>query len=551
MHLFRRLASMSALALLVSALLVPATYAQSPRPFEPDFAEFFDQRTPSVSPIADGAYVPGQLIVRIRDNSRLWGAGDALATFAGRWSSYGISAAGSIAPGTYRLAVTGDDMEALARTMARDPEVLWAQPNYLRSVTRSVNDPLSTFQYAIDKISAVGAWDITTGSSDIVIAIVNSGISFDHPEFAGRIVPGYDFANDDADPSDDNGHGTHVAGIAAAAGDNGEGIAGMCWQCSIMPVKVIGRSGSGSDVEVADGIRFAVDNGARIINLSLGGSRAAPLLREAVRYAVDHNVLVVAAAGNEYDEGNPIAFPAAYDEVLAVAATDENDQHAPFSNVHPYVDIAAPGWNIASTWADIAFPPVPYLVLPGTSMSSPYVAGLAGLLLSLNPNLDVNALRNTITATADDVGEPGVDWSFGAGRINAQRAVASVKSPAFEPAVNPNQPDVLWFGETQHTLRGTFRQFWEQNGGLRVFGFPITEEFSQTSPEGTFTVQYFERNRFELHPEKQRPTTCCSAASATCSLSSRAATGFSSPKASRRRAASSSPKPNTRSVARF
>jgi len=505
MHLLRRLAPLAALALLVSVLLVPATYAQASRPFEPKFADLLSRRPPAVSHIAGGEYVPGQLLVRVRDHSRLRSAGDALTTFAGRWNSFGISAAGSIAPGTFRLSVAGDDMESLARAVASDPEVLWAQPNYLRRVARSVNDPLSTFQYAIGKTNAVGAWDITTGSAEVVIAIVDTGISLGHPEFAGRLVPGYDFANDDPDPSDDNGHGTHVSGIAAAAGDNGEGIAGMCWQCSIMPVKVFGRNGSGTDVEVAEGIRFAVDNGARIINLSLGGTRPSPLLQEAVRYALENNALVVAAAGNEYDEGNPIAYPAAYDEVLAVAATDENDQRASFSNVHPYVDIAAPGWNIASTWADVAYPQVPYLVLPGTSMSSPYVAGLAGLLLSLNPGLDANALRNAITASADDIGEPGVDWQFGAGRINAQRAVASVKPPAFEPVANPNLPDVVWFAETQHTLRGTFRQFWEQNGGLPVFGFPITEEFSQTTPDGTFTVQYFERNRFELHPENQAP----------------------------------------------
>lgn len=505
MHLLRRLAPLSALALLVSALLVPATYAQTPRPVEPKFDGHFAADTPPVSHATGEAYAPGQLIVRVRDGSRLLGADNTLATFGGRWGGFGITAALSVAPGTYRLSVAGDDMEALATHVAADPEVLWAQPNYLRHVTRSLNDPLSTFQYSIAKTAAVGAWDITTGSADVLIAIVDTGISLGHPEFAGRIVQGYDFANGDSDPNDDNGHGTHVSGIAAAAGDNGEGIAGMCWQCRILPVKVFGSNGSGSDAEVAEGIRFAVDKGARIINLSLGGTQPSPLLQEAVRYAAENNALVVAAAGNEYDDGNPIAYPAAYDEVLAVAATDENDQRATFSNVHPYVDIAAPGWNIASTWADVTFPSVPYLALTGTSMSAPNVAGLAGLLLSVNPQLDVNALRTAITANADDLGQPGLDWEFGAGRINAQRAVASVKTPVFEPVANPNQPDVLWFGETQHTLRGPFRQFWEENGGIPVFGFPVTEEFSQTTPEGTFTVQYFERNRFELHSEKPAP----------------------------------------------
>jgi hypothetical protein len=276
----------------------------------------------------------------------------------------------------------------------------------------------------------------------------------------------------------------------------------MCWQCRILPVKVLDEEGSGFDVWVADGIRWAADNGARIINLSLGNDKESPIILDAVRYAVSKNILVVAAAGNSADQGNPVEYPAAYEEVIAVGATDENDQRAFFSEIQSYVDLSAPGWNIPSTFEQFG---LPYLAASGTSEAAPHVAGVAGLLLSVNQGLDVNALRTLLTTTADDLGQPGPDPEYGVGRINAGRAVAAVRIPGFDPVANPNQPNVAFFPETQHTLRGEFKRFWEQNGGLPVFGFPISEEFVETSAEGSFSVQYFERNRLEYHPEKPAP----------------------------------------------
>lgn len=508
MHTHRWPVPLLVLALLASALLAPASFAQDRR-FDPSDLTFDGYQVRRSAKA--GTFVPGQLLVRLRDNSAFAtkaanSTSGGLQAFRARFADLKISTTSAVAPQTYRLTVAADtDIVAVAKQMAADPEVAYAQPNYKRYLYRTVNDPLSTFQYGLNKINAYGAWDITTGTSGVTIAIIDSGINLGHPEFANRLVPGFDFAYNDSDPSDDNGHGTHVAGIAAAAGDNGEGIAGMCWQCRIMPIKVTNEFGEGDDAGIASGVRWAVDRGARVINMSLGGEDESPVLQEAIRYAVSKNVLVVVAAGNSFEDGNPVEYPAAYDEVIAVGATEENDQRAFFSSVQPYIDVSAPGWNIASTWAQAGFPPTPYLAETGTSMASPYVAGLAGLLLSVNPNLDVNALRTIITSTTDDLGQPGTDWEFGAGRINAARAVAAVRVPAFEPVANPNQPDVSFFPETQHTLRGTFKAFWEQNGGLPVFGFPISEEVQETSPEGTFTVQYFERNRLELHPDKQPP----------------------------------------------
>ncbi len=458
------------------------------------------RRTPRGS-----AYIPGQLIVRMRGTARLEAKGvDALRMFRRRFTSLNISAARAILPETYRLDVAaGSELEALARQVSADPSVAYAQPNYIRHAFRAVNDPLSTFQYALSRVNAYAAWDITTGSSNVTIAVVDSGVNAGHADLAGRVLPGHDFVNDDDDANDDVSHGTQGAGIIAASGDNGQGVAGMCWQCRILPVKVLNRKGSGSDDVVAQGIRWAVDRGARIVNLSLGGEDDSPVIHDAVMYAKQKNVLVVVAAGNSADQGNPVEYPAAYPEVLAVGATDQNDQHVFFSEAQPYVAVSAPGWNVATTANERDLSS--YGAPSGTSFSAPYVAGLAGLLLSVNPNLDANALRTLIVSTADDLGQPGPDPQFGAGRINAGRAVAAVHVPAFDPVANPNQSGVAFFPETRHTLRGTLRGYWEQSGGLPVFGYPISEEFSETTPDGTYTVQYFERNRLELHPEKPAP----------------------------------------------
>ncbi|HEY0733268.1 MAG TPA: S8 family peptidase, partial [Herpetosiphonaceae bacterium] len=503
MHIRRWFAPLMVMTLLASALIIPASHAQEAKP------ELF-LKVPNGTAVRRGTkgsdYVAGQLIVRMRDGSSFMKKGT-LTTQAlqARFSSVKLQSSKQLSAGTFRLDVAQDaDIPALARTLAADPEVAYAQPNYRYQLLRTVNDPLSTFQYALNKIDAYGAWDVTTGNSNIKIAIVDSGVRLSHPEFAGRVLPGYDFFNNDADPSDDVGHGTHVAGIAAAAGDNGEGGAGVCWQCSILPVRVGGIEGVPNDA-LAAGIRWAADQGARVLNLSLGGEDDSPIIHEAIKYAVSKNVVVIVSAGNSAADGNPVEYPAAYEEVIAVGATDENDQRAYFSQVQPYVDVSAPGWNIPSTWSDSPFLPLSYLAISGTSMSAPYVTGLAGLLLSINPNLDVNGVRSILTSTTDDLGAPGADWEFGTGRINAARAVNAVRLPAFDPESNPNQEGVAYFPETQHTLRGTFKSFWEQNGGLAVFGYPISAEFQETSAEGTFTVQYFERNRFEAHPEKAAP----------------------------------------------
>jgi thermitase len=303
----------------------------------------------------DVAAVPGRLIVGMRPGGELAAKsqnGNALA-LAGRW---GVSTpAKRLAGGLYYQidAPSGTDLAALRARIAADSDVAFVEPDYVYHASVIPNDEFYSRLYALPRVAADSAWDRTTGSPDVLVAVIDTGIYAGHPDLAGNVVAGTDFVNDDGDASDDEGHGTHTAGIIAAVGNNGRGVAGMCWQCQLLPVKSLDNEGSGSATTVAAGIRYAADRGARVINLSLGGDRNSRLLHDAVKYATNRGALVIVAAGNEAQEGNPVEYPAAYPEVLAVAATDQDDRHAPFSNYHSYVDVAAPGVNIGSTiWAD-------------------------------------------------------------------------------------------------------------------------------------------------------------------------------------------------------
>jgi thermitase len=277
-------------------------------------------------------------------------------------------------------------------------------------------------------IKATPAWDAVLGDPDVVIAILDSGVDRTHPELAAKVVsPGHDFANDDDDATDDHWHGTHVAGIAAADTNNAEGIAGVARNCKILPVKVAGSDGTGYYSWIIDGIIWAVDQGADVINLSMGGDIDDPFLEDACAYAFDRGVVVVASAGNEF--GGPVLYPAAYDSyVLAVAATDYSDQPADFSSAGPQVDVAAPGVYIlgpAPQWY-VGKGNLPYVFASGTSQAAPHVSGMAALIKSLKPELKLADVMKIIRYTADDVNASvarGRDDHIGYGRINMERAL--------------------------------------------------------------------------------------------------------------------------------
>jgi hypothetical protein len=271
----------------------------------------------------------------------------------------------------------------------------------------AINDPAWPEQHGVRRIRADEVWTRTTGDADVVVAVVDTGVDPANPDLAGRLVSGYDFVNDDADPSDDNGHGTAVATIAAAA-SNSFGIAGVCWQCRVMPVKVLDSSGNGFLSDAAYGVAWAVEHGADIVNVSLGASGSVSALDSALAMAEEAGVLVVASAGNE---GNTVEqWPAADPRVMAVAALDADDQRASYSSYGSWVDVAAPGCNPAER-VDQAV-----IIFCGTSSAAPMVSGAAALLSSVGQPSD-DQIRDALTTTAVAAGS-----GVGAGRIDALAA---------------------------------------------------------------------------------------------------------------------------------
>lgn len=276
-------------------------------------------------------------------------------------------------------------------------------------------------------IDAPSAWLTSRGTPDTVIAVLDTGIDQDHPDLASQIRANVNFTRS-ASVDDLHGHGSHAAGIAAAAGDNGEGIAGVAFGASLMNVKVLDDSGTGSCSRAAEGIVWAVNNGARVLNLSFGGPAGCDAQARAVRYASERGVLLAAAAGNEGTE-DP-SYPGRYDEVVAVAASDRSDALASFSNRGSWVDVAAPGVGILSTLPNhaAAYSVRDYGYMSGTSMASPTVAGAAGVLWSVTRDEDgdgkvADEVRARIESFADPIARTGARVTFG--RLNLCNAVAA------------------------------------------------------------------------------------------------------------------------------
>jgi subtilisin family serine protease len=318
----------------------------------------------------------------------------------------------------------GQEM-ATAERLKQNPLVEYAEPDYIVYGFGTANDEYYSEQWNLTRIQADEAWDITTGGEDITIAIVDTGVDLAHPDLAAKIVPGWDFVNDDDDPQDDHGHGTQVSGVAAATSNNSIGIAGVSWGAKIMPVKVLNDANWGTVSNVAAGITYAADNGADIINLSLG-KRLLPdpdTLKQAVDYAQGKGCLLVAAAN---DDGSSTAvYPAGYPNVLAVGATDYSDQRMDSSGHGSYLDVVAPGQEIPVTNLGSA-----YSLSDGTSVATPHAAGLAALIWSVRPSYTVTDVMNIIEWTSEDITDPpagpGWDEYTGWGRINARRALAGI-----------------------------------------------------------------------------------------------------------------------------
>jgi serine protease len=318
---------------------------------------------------------------------------------------------------------------AILDALARDPRVENAEPMALYRATFVPDDPLyATKQWHLKRVGAESAWGYTCGKG-ITVAVIDTGVAcFDKGPFtrgtdlAGtRCEGGWNFVDDNAQAVDDHGHGTHVAGTIAQTTDNGVGTAGLAYCATLMPVKVLSKQGFGTVANVAEGIRFAADNGAQVINMSLGGPIKSKILEAAVAHAIAKGVLIVAAAGNS---GKSVGWPAAYPGVLAVSATDDQDKIAWFSSRGPQVGIAAPG--VAVTQQTVCNGGKDkcemFGTFNGTSMASPHVAGIAAMIESLGVT-DPGAVRDALTSTARPKEEKNL---YGAGIIDAGAAASHV-----------------------------------------------------------------------------------------------------------------------------
>jgi len=344
--------------------------------------------------------------------------------------------------GAYVLQVPSEQAGQILAELNQSPDFLYAEPNHILAAQEVIpNDPAWGLQYNMVAIRAPQGWVYSTGSSAVTIAIIDSGVDMTHPDLFGKIVAGYDFVNGDDNPADDYGHGTHVAGLAVAFGNNGIGIAGTSWGARIMPVKVLNSSGVGTYFNAATGIVWAADQGAQVINLSFGASESRQILEDAVNYAAARGILLVGAAGNN---GSPsVLYPAAYPAVIAVSATNSANQRAIFSNYGPQIELAAPGAGIYSLHLGGG-----YMTRNGTSMSAPQVSGLAAILLGLPGNASASAVRSQMQGSALDLGPAGKDSEYGFGLIQMDAAIllAPTLTPTSTSDVKSPTPTGLGWG---------------------------------------------------------------------------------------------------------
>lgn len=328
--------------------------------------------------------------------------------------------------GVQVVEVPGGQAIDKARAYQAEGMVEYAEPDFIVKAFGIPNDPYVDIQWGFTNssdtdIDAPEAWDVTTGTPEVTIAILDSGVDQDHEDLAAKIVANENFTTSGT-VDDLLGHGTHVAGIAAAVTNNGIGIAGVGYSCSIINVKVLGDDGSGYTSWVANGIIYAVDNGAKVINMSFGGPSSSKTLKRAVDYAWDKGAVLVAAAGNNSDSGRE--YPAAYTDCIAVAATDQNDNKAYFSAFGNWVDVAAPGVSIFSTLPNHSnHIGADYGYLDGTSMATPHVAGLAGLVWATKHGTNNSSVRRHIESTADRPTMGDIYSKYHIPRINAFSAV--------------------------------------------------------------------------------------------------------------------------------
>ena len=434
----RALSTLLALLLLLAAALpVAADEAKVAPPAEAD--------APPVV-LETGEIVPGEVIVKFRDEA----ATAAVAGARGLDVAASVGAAGHGLPSV--ASTRGRPVDQVLAELRADPAVEYAEPSYRVQLlvdgavaAVGVNDPMTGDQYSLDRMRVRDAWSLATGSAGIV-AVLDTGVQHDHPDLSGRVHAGRDFVNNDLWASDDNGHGTWVAGIIAARPNDGYGIAGISWSGTILPVKIMNSSGTGSTSALISGIIWAADNGANVINMSVGGFPYSQAVQDAVTYAWNKGAVLVGAAGNNNREES--FYPASLNHVISVSATQPEDEFSHWSSYGPAVDVSAPGSSVLTTNCISSACPHPewtaHTYISGTSFATPNVAGVVALIRAKNPAWTPQQVVDRLYATVDDLGYAGWDNRYGRGRVNAYRALgASV-------AASPRPPgDGL---ETNNTL---------------------------------------------------------------------------------------------------
>ncbi len=453
------------------------------------FETYPQSRSKGVELVTDAEFRYGEAVVKLRPDRQRAASRWAQAQGASEWiegGGVGLLRVPSAERGVLEADRGREETLRLIEVLNADPDVLYAEPNYIYRAFRVPNDIGFSLQWHYNSMNLPAAWDITVGSANTVVAVIDSGAKFGHSELGSRLTGGQmDFVSDrqtsldgdgiDAsaeDPGDDpNGvsssyHGTHVAGTIGAATDNGAGIAGVNWNSPLMTLRALGARGSGSTFDIAQSVLYAarIANAsgslppriADVINMSLGGFGRSRTLADAVAAALGKNVSIVAAAGNENTDR--AVYPASFDNVISVGATGIRGR-APYSNFGPRLDVMASGGNLAqdlngdnqpdgvlsTLWRQSDDTPA-FAFYEGTSMASPHVAGIASLMLAVNPSLTPVQIRQILKDTAIDLGVPGRDNTFGSGLVDALEALKEAGGAVAGPPNLVASPMSLAFG---------------------------------------------------------------------------------------------------------
>ena len=433
---------------------------------------------------APGMYAPGELIIKFKDSPSPSGAMGKIQSLRVQKMKIGSAAPIAGKANTFRVRMNGDvDVLAASKELMKNPDIEYAEPNYILRTYEVPNDPSFSQQWSLNRTNASSGWDITTGNSSVIIAIIDTGMDWDHPDLAANIwnntvewddcegnyvlnatndhddngyacdVRGWDFVDstsgygytctdddcdtEDNDPMDFNGHGTHCAGIAGAVTNNSVGVAGVCRNCTLMPLRAGWDCNTGYGCvltsDAANAIYYATDNGANVISMSFGYDAPMSPLKDAIDYAYNRGVVLVAASGNSNTEN--MSYPASFDNVISVSATGNSDQKASYSNYGSWVDVSAPGGDGAGASQEIlstGYDDI-YELRMGTSMACPFIAGLAGLILSKNSTYTPSQVATIIRSSIDPLSS---SQYIGTGRVNVLKALVRNVTPVVK--INPD-----------------------------------------------------------------------------------------------------------------